>query len=220
MYAWGVTPEQEQRRLDARRMHGEGLTIAEIARRLEVSWGTVKSYTQDLGLPDNGTSRSSRAKALQSEQNNQARHAVLVERAFDLVLQGMPIRQVAKEVGRAYPVVRGWITDEIEKRIAPKVEQLREIEAARYGRLRQIAWKIADDEKRPDKIRLEAIDRLLNISRGYRAMMGLDSPVRVEAVYTEVTQEDMEMAELIREAEARNMIIQGEIVDDADAAPE
>jgi hypothetical protein len=50
---------------------------------------------------------------------------------------------------------------------------------------------------------LGAVDRLLKISESRRRLLGLDAAVKVDATVTEVTQADLELQELLREAQAR-----------------
>lgn len=56
-----------------------------------------------------------------------------------------------------------------------------------------------------DKKILGAVDRLVRISESRRKLCGLDAPVKVQGdiTVTETTQEDLELAEMIREAQAR-----------------
>lgn len=204
----------------ARRLHGEGWTFAAIGRELGVSGTTVKKYCKGLGLPDNQDSRRGKAESARNQASNELVQLPERERAFDLIISGVSPLVAARTLGRDPRTVRRWMDEEIESRLSPRVEKLRAMGNARLDSLRQVAWNIAHDATNPPKLRLEAIDRVLHIERRWSALNGVDSPVRVEAVYTEITQEDLEMAELIREAEARNRIIEGQIVDDADAAPE
>jgi hypothetical protein len=52
--------------------------------------------------------------------------------------------------------------------------------------------------------RLQALDKLLKINAEWRKLHGADAAVKVEATVHEVTQEDIELAALIREAQAKN----------------
>lgn len=70
-------------------------------------------------------------------------------------------------------------------------------------------WKFRDHVIVDDKKILGAIDRLVRISESRRKLLGLDAPTRVQAdvtgdfTVTETTQEDLELQELLREAQAR-----------------
>jgi Tfp pilus assembly protein PilP len=62
-----------------------------------------------------------------------------------------------------------------------------------------------------DTFILQAVDRLTRleeqrrkVSESIRRLLGADMPVRVDATVTEVTQQDIELAELVREAKAKN----------------
>jgi hypothetical protein len=65
---------------------------------------------------------------------------------------------------------------------------------------------------------LQAIDRLIKIedarrrnNESQRKLLGLDAPTKVDAQVTEVTQQDIELAELIRETQAKNAAEEAQI---------
>jgi hypothetical protein len=60
-------------------------------------------------------------------------------------------------------------------------------------------------------IKLRAVDRALRTRESFRKLMGLDQPTKVDARVTEVTQQDIELAELIREAQAKNAVEEARI---------
>lgn len=75
-----------------------------------------------------------------------------------------------------------------------------------------------DEPLEDDGFILQAVDRLTRIeesrrrtSESLRRLLGLDMPVKVDATVTEVTQEDIELSELIREAEAKNAVEEARI---------
>jgi DNA-binding CsgD family transcriptional regulator len=212
-----VTPDE--RRTAARRLHAEGHSYAEIARILKVAPTTAKKYCHGLGLPDNPASRRGAQEVAQSPKVNEARRAEKVTRIFQMRLEGMTVKQIAAQEHMSWTTVRAMIDEEIESRVSPKVERQRELANARLDEMSVRVWEVLRGTDSAE-LRLKAVDRLLQIERRRAANNGSDSPVRVEAVYTEITQEDMEIAELIREAQVRNQIIEGQVVDDADATPE
>jgi hypothetical protein len=66
---------------------------------------------------------------------------------------------------------------------------------------------VRDDDGHPiidDGPKLSAIDRLLRIRESYRKLFGADQAIKVDATVHEVTQQDIELAELIHEAQAKN----------------
>lgn len=217
-----MTPEQDARRQEARRLHQQGMTLAAIGRQIGVSGPTVKKYCKDLGLPNNQDSRRGRAEGVQNPANNRLLQLPERARAFDMLLAGKSPGEVAVVLKRDPRTVRRWVDEEIEARIGPQVERLRILASARLDGLRQIAWEIAHETTNSSKLRLEAIGMVLHVERRYAALNGLDSPVRVEAILTEKSQADVELEELLREAAMRNDAVQGvivgEVVDDPSPA--
>lgn len=224
LYARGMavpTPsETEIRRLRARELHGQGVTFAEIGREVGVSVTTVKKYCRGLGLPDNQDSRRAKAEAMMNPRSNELARLNEIDRAFTLRLEGLSVRAVAIELGRDHRTISRWIDEEIERRISPKVEKLREMAIARLDEMSREAWAVLRAAPRGGELRLKALDRLIQIERRRAATIGSDSPVRVDAVLTERTQADLEMEELLREAQARNSMIEGEILSETIGDPD
>lgn len=75
---------------------------------------------------------------------------------------------------------------------------------------------VRDDDGQPildDGPRLAAIDRLLRIRESYRKLFGADQPVKVDATVHEVTQQDVELQEMLREAKAKMRTEEQHILD-------
>lgn len=75
-----------------------------------------------------------------------------------------------------------------------------------------------------DTFILQAVDRLTRleeqrrkVSESIRRLLGADLPARVDVQVTETTREDIELAELIREAQAKNAVEEAAIRGEADA---
>lgn len=71
-----------------------------------------------------------------------------------------------------------------------------------------------DDEGRPLRDHapvLAALREARQTLDSFRIMMGLNQPVKVDATVREVTQEDIELAELIRETQAKNAALEQQI---------
>lgn len=62
-----------------------------------------------------------------------------------------------------------------------------------------------------DGPKLAAIDRLLRIRESYRKLFGADERAKLDVTVHEVTQQDVELAELIREAQAKNAVEEARI---------
>jgi predicted transcriptional regulator len=189
---------------------------AQIARELGCSRSTVKKDCATMGVPNNPLSHRGQAQGRRNPHNHEAAGIVRREEAFHHYLTGMTLAAVGRAMGVTAATVRIWIDQEVESRINPLVEQLRAIGNARLDHLRVRAMQIVDSAD--GELRLKAIDRVLQIERRWSALNGADSPVRVDAVVTQQTEVDREMQELLREAQARNAMIEGEIVGDPDPA--
>ncbi|MFE3031566.1 hypothetical protein ACFXKY_07945 [Streptomyces canus] len=68
-----------------------------------------------------------------------------------------------------------------------------------------------------DGPKLAAIDRLLRVRESYRRLFGIDQPVKVDATVHEVTQQDLELQEMLREAKAAVRSEEAQIRDGGDA---
>lgn len=71
-----------------------------------------------------------------------------------------------------------------------------------------------------DTFVLQAVDRLNRIeesrrrtSESIRRLLGIDMPVKVDATVTEVTQQDVELQEMLRDAKAKMQLEEQQIVD-------
>lgn len=72
----------------------------------------------------------------------------------------------------------------------------------------------SDGNTLPDyDIKLRAVDRALRARESFRKLMGLDQPTKVDATVTEVTQQDLELQEMLREAKARTEVEEQQILD-------
>lgn len=212
-----VDADHDARRARARQLHAEGHSYAEIGRQVGVSGTTAAKYCRGLPPPNGTKSNSSRALARSNPRNNEAEQATDAERAFTLRLQGKSAREIARIMGCDPRTVRRMIDDEIESRVVPGVEKLRAIRNAELEIMKSEAWGVLVNATGTE-LALKAIDRLVQISRRQSALNGEDSPVRVDLVATTKGQAELELEEMIREAQARNAVIErniveGEIVD-------
>jgi transposase len=124
---------------------------------------------------------------------------------YQLQLDGLSIREIAKRTGLSVGTVHNRINAQCEA-VAPALEPLVPslAEQVRARHLEQIvAWLV----KLNDQIERDlAVAR--NVEVGTRLLereaklLGIDAPQQVQATVTQVTQEDIALAELVREAQA------------------
>lgn len=143
---------------------------------------------------------------------------------YELRLRGLSIRQIADETGMSPATVHRRIECEIRETVQPLAEEVRAMELDRLDRLQQVALAVmgADhplvsegrvvrvEQEDGTKVALQdhgpvlaAMDRFLKIQDRRAKLLGLDAAVKVDATVTETTQEDLELAEMVREAQAK-----------------
>lgn len=199
--------ETYARRLRAIELWQGGASKMAIAHEIGVSTTTVAKYLRGQGPNGNVRSRSGVAANRRSNGNNNAQVATQAEAVFTLRLAGKTYTEIARTVGLDPRTVRSYIERELESRVSPKVLEYRELESARLDRyLDKLDPKIEAGD-------VKAIDTALRVSVRRARLLGLDSPVRIDMVKTEITQEDLAFQELLNEAEARNARVRQEIIE-------
>ncbi|MFF0055668.1 hypothetical protein ACFYRI_14885 [Streptomyces microflavus] len=159
--------------------------------------------------------------------------ALRAERAaivFDLRLQGLSYRQIdiltqapdGPTGGHRISATsaKELLYEEVERRVDPKVDAWRTLQLDRLDgvlrdhlALRNANWdKAMDGEERPAL----AVDRALNgvtkIVEAQNKLLGL-ATTKIEAQVVEVTQQDVELQEMIRTAKAKAALEEAAIVD-------
>jgi hypothetical protein len=79
---------------------------------------------------------------------------------------------------------------------------------------------LAEEDVEDDTFILQAVDRLNRIEESrrrvgeaIRRLLGLDMPVKVDATVTEVTQQDVELQEMLRDAKVKMQLEEQQIID-------
>lgn len=116
---------------------------------------------------------------------------------YQLRLTGMSINAIAAATGLSVGTVHNRIQAEISKRVLPLAEEVRQMELDRLDRWLQ---KL-DAQITADKAVARNVEVAVKVSERRAKLLGIDAPEKVEATVTEVTQEDLALAELVREAQ-------------------
>lgn len=152
------------------------------------------------------------------------RNAYILERNA----AGASERTIAKEVGLAKTTVHDIIQEYYYSTVLPVADDARKAQVERLEIYRQKALEILEKNhvvvqhgkvvqyKDPitgelspledDAVTLAAIDRVLKIEESISKLIGTAAPTKVEATVTEVTQADLELEEIMREAKARQLL--------------
>lgn len=130
---------------------------------------------------------------------NKAKIAQEQSTCMQLRIDGHTYRAIAEITGIPLSTVHDRITAAITAEVTPKADELRALECARLdGYLARLQSKVAKGDDR-------AINTAVRISESRRKLLGLDMPARLEATvqHQEVTQQDLELQEMIRAAKAK-----------------
>jgi hypothetical protein len=120
------------------------------------------------------------------------------ERVYNLKLAGKSHAEIAQIMGISKGTVHNRYEAAKAQRIYPKVDEYRQIQLDRLERLlSHLSSKCAEGNT-------SAIAQAIAIHDRIARLLGLDSPIKVDATVTETTQEDIALAAMIREAKAKN----------------
>jgi hypothetical protein len=135
--------------------------------------------------------------------------------------------------------VQRRIECEIRETVQPLADEVRALELDRLDQLQQVALAVmgadhplvsegrvvrveqADGTKVPLQDHgpvLAAMDRFLKIQDRRAKLLGLDAPTKVDATITETTQEDLELADMIRTAQAKAAAAESQLKENADGS--
>ncbi len=131
-------------------------------------------------------------------QLNRAIETVQQTRAFHMKLDGYTHAQIAAELGISKGTVANRLAAAQAEYVTPALEEWRTLECQRLDSyLLSLHSQIRSGS-------IPAIQTALRIAERRAKLLGLDAPVQVEATVTQTTQEDLELAQIIREAKAKN----------------
>jgi hypothetical protein len=131
---------------------------------------------------------------------NPAERAELRAQAYDLKLKGWSLRRIGVAIGVSHVTVKNYIDEEVESRTIPLLNQVVQMEIDRYDTYLARLEAAMDDDK-ADVAKLVA--SAVRVSEARRKLLGYDAPQRVEATVHQVSETDVELAEIVREATVR-----------------
>jgi transcriptional regulator with XRE-family HTH domain len=139
---------------------------------------------------------------------NPAERAELQAKAYELKLKGWSLRRIGAELNVSHTTIKNYINDEVEARTVPLLDEVVKIEIDRYDRYLARLEEAMDDEK-ADVAKLVA--SAVRVSEARRKLLGYDAPQRVEATVHQVSETDVELAEIVREATVRAALEEREV---------
>lgn len=152
-------------------------------------------------------------------------------RAAELRAQGLTYSKIAEELGVDKSSAIRAVRRAIKAACAEPGRELIELEVARLEMITDEALAIIqrdhvtvshgriikDDDGNPildDGPKLAAIDRYVRARESFRKLLGLDAAIKVDAKVTEVTQQDLELQEMLAEARAAMHTEEQQIISD------
>ena len=118
-------------------------------------------------------------------------------RCLELQLSGLTVRSIAKKMGLAPTTVQERLNMAFAAVILPGVETMRLREGER------LLYLIERLKPAVDRGEESAIKTTARLSESYRRLFGLNAPETHQLQIHQVTQNDLELQEMIRDARAR-----------------
>ena len=168
---------------------------------------TTKNDPVNSGAP-NGIRRSVSTQALMDRRY----------KSLDLRIQGVPFREIARQQKLSLSTVVEDVQKALREREGGRVEQLRAIEEARLDVAIAEAMNILNKNKGTE-LALKAVDRILRAVTTRANLLGLNAPVELTINSIEKTQADLELEELLREAQTHNQITREQLIAQATGEP-
>lgn len=132
------------------------------------------------------------------------------------------LRKRADRFGVSTESIRRWTQAEVAKRQAADVAKLRAEASMQLHAARNEAWGIVGDARGQHRLRyaLDALALVNHLTTTDAKLMGLNMPVRLDVQVTEVTEAERELQEMVREAQARSLAQEADVIAQADADPD
>lgn len=133
-------------------------------------------------------------------------------KAYRMAVEGRSVRFIADALGVSVGCAHARLKAAIES--IPQAERAtqRAITLARYERMVELLTEQLNRGRDP----VELTPELRAIEKDRRRLLGLDEAVKVDATVHEVTQADLELAQIIREAQARSEARERQIHDEGE----
>lgn len=133
-------------------------------------------------------------------QRNELQFAEQRAAVYEYRLRGLTVREIAESTGTPRSTVHRWIRELTEARMQESQSELLAVELDRLDRyLAKLEQRLEMHPGRTETI----LPLLLKLSERRAKLLGLDAALKVDATVTETTQADIELAELIRNAQLR-----------------
>lgn len=127
---------------------------------------------------------------------------------YQLQLDGLSIREIAKRTGLSVGTVHKRINAQCVATVQPLAEQVRQ---RHLDQIQDWLAKLNDQLETFPKTTPRCIEVGVRLLEREARLLGIDAPERAEIAVTEISQEDIALAELVREAAAKAAVAEAAI---------
>lgn len=147
----------------------------------------------------------------------------LVRAVIDARVKGGTLKSIGETYGVSHETVRRWCGEAVKGRrqeidvVGLRVEAAMHLEAARRE-----AWELQQAAKvlQMPKIALDALSQVGQHTMAHARLMGLIMPTRVDVQVTELSQAEIELQELLREAQMKAAAAEADVIRAASEDPD
>lgn len=147
----------------------------------------------------------------------------LVRAVIDARVQGRTLKDIGEQYGISHETVRRWCGEAVKGRRAEidvvglRVEAAMHLEAARRE-----AWELERTGKqmRHAGVVRDALNQVGQLTMAHARLMGLLVPTRIDVQVTELSQAEVELQEMLREAQAKAASAEADIIRAASEDPD
>lgn len=208
-----------RRRAEVARLRREGRTPVEISELLGVSANTIRSDIKllrkqgvDLGDDIDPDVVGQVVRFLKDPGQDQTYVNERRAKVLEMRLQGWSIAKIAESLGISAHLAAAHVANALDMLVVENATQLRQMELERLDRmLTALDDGVMDGDPK-------AVTAALRISERRARLLGLDKPLQVEATVVTVDLIDREIERLTAKLAGVPDVIQGEVIDETEAA--
>jgi predicted DNA-binding protein (UPF0251 family) len=113
---------------------------------------------------------------------------------------GLTLREIGKIVGVSHVTVDRWIKAALKETITPAADEVRTLEIERMD---YYISRLTAQIERGNQV-ARNVEVAMKVAERRARLLGLDAPQEIDATVHEVTQADLALQELLREAKAKS----------------
>lgn len=133
---------------------------------------------------------------------NQAQYADKRAAVWEYRLRGVPMADICAALNVPSSTAYRWLKDIGEARVEQSASALLTTELARIDHWQSQLELQLEEQIEKGRNAARTVEVLSKLSERRAKLLGMDKPTQIEAAVTEVTQEDLAAAALVREAQA------------------